>query len=177
LRLSSPPSRDDELRAGARHRPYSLLAPYAVDLSIFLGTRADAQANAAQFPGLDKSRGWSGLASYKHNWTDEWVSNAFASYLAVDLDFRLVNPSVRTKRYGVNLVYTPNVYWAFGVEVDVVDTQIELNGPLGLIPASSLKGQTAYAWIKRIFDPAGRPSHCQQKLQLGRNVGGLLQRG
>src|SRR6185503_8893791 len=31
---------------------------YAVDLSIFLGTRADAQANAARYPGLDKSRGW-----------------------------------------------------------------------------------------------------------------------
>jgi hypothetical protein len=121
---------------------------YAVDSSIFLGTPADVSSLAARFPTTGPTRGWSAVASYHHDWSNKWASNAFVSHIALDLDLVLTKPSVRTTRIGANLTYQPREKWQIGVEVDVLDTQIDINGPLGILPSTSLKGQTAYLWIK-----------------------------
>jgi len=130
---------------------FSSQVTYAVDSSIFLGTTQDVSFLAAKFPTTGPTRGWSAVGSYTHNWSDKWASNAFVSYLAVDIDLIFTKPTVRLTRYGVNLTYQPSDNWTIGVEVDALDAQIDVNGPLGRIPGTSLKGQTAYLWVVRDF--------------------------
>ena len=124
-------------------------AAYAVDSAIFLGTPADVVAFAARFPTPNATRGWSALASYHHDWSDKWASNAFASFNSVDVNLINSNPSVKTSRYGVNLIYQPAVKWTIGAELDLVMTRINLNGPNGAIPGANLKEATAFLWVKR----------------------------
>jgi hypothetical protein len=124
-------------------------AAYAVDSAIFLGTPADVVAFAARFPTAAASRGWSALASYHHNWSDKWASNAFASFNGVDVNLLSSIPSVKTSRYGVNLIYQPDEKWTIGAELDLVMTRINLNGSISAIPGANLKGAAAFLWVKR----------------------------
>jgi hypothetical protein len=135
----------------AKDDMFSAQVSYAVDSSIFLGTATDVGTLAARFPTTGPTRGWSAVASYHHDWSDKWASNVFASYIALDLDLVLTNPSVRTARYGANLIYQPREKWQIGVEVDALDSEIAINGVLGKLPGTSLKGQTAFLWVKRDF--------------------------
>jgi hypothetical protein len=136
----------------------NLSASYAVDSAIFLGTPADVVAFAARFPVPGGTRGWSALASLHHDWSDKWASNAFASFTGIDVNLTNANPSVRTSRYGVNLIYQPAEKWEIGVELDALTTRINLNGSIGLIPGTSIigpsaniSGATAFLWVKREF--------------------------
>ncbi|MBZ9991245.1 porin [Mesorhizobium sp. BH1-1-5] len=124
---------------------------YSVDAPAFLGTAADAAAFAARFPTVGPIQGWSAVASYHHKWSDKWESNAFVSYVAVNLDLFATNPSIRTKRYGVNLIFRPAEKWTIGAEVDALSTHAALNGAVGLIPGANLKGTTDFLWVTREF--------------------------
>ena len=87
-----------------------------------------------------------GQTSFRHS---GWASNAFASFNSVDVNLINSNPSVKTSRYGVNLIYQPAVKWTIGAELDLVMTRINLNGPNGAIPGANLKEATAFLWVKR----------------------------
>ena len=126
-------------------------AAYAVDSAIFLGTPADVVAFAARFPTAGATRGWSALASYHHDWSDKWASNVFASFTGVDVNLTNANPTVKTSRYGVNLIYQPAEKWTIGAELDLVSTRINLNGSIGAIAGANLNGATAFLWAKREF--------------------------
>ncbi|WP_188112684.1 porin [Rhizobium tropici] len=130
---------------------FSASLAYSVDAPAFLGTAADADAFAARFPTVGPIQGWSGVASYHHKWSDKWESNAFASYIAVNLDLFATNPSITTKRYGINLIYQPAEKWTIGAEVDALSTHVALDGAIGLVPGANLKGTTGFLWVKREF--------------------------
>ncbi|TIT58638.1 MAG: hypothetical protein E5W63_18300 [Mesorhizobium sp.] len=69
----------------------------------------------------------------------------------MNLDLFATNPSIRTKRYGVNLIYQPTEKWTIGTEVDALSTHVALNGAVGLIPGADLKGTTDFLWVTREF--------------------------
>ena len=130
---------------------FSAQFTYAVDSSIFLGTQQDVSFVAAKFPNTGPTRGWSAVGSYLHNWSDNWASTAFVSYLALDVDLILTRPTANLLRYGVNLTYRPSDNWTIGMEVDALDAMIDINGPFGKVPDARIKGPTAYLWVTREF--------------------------
>jgi len=130
---------------------FSAQFTYAVDSSIFLGTQQDVSFVAAKFPNTGPTRGWSAVGSYLHNWSDNWASTAFVSYLALDVDLILTRPMANLLRYGVNLTCRPSDNWTIGMEVDALDAMIDINGPIGKVPDARIKGPTAYLWVTREF--------------------------
>lgn len=130
---------DDEL---------SFQATYAVDSSIFLGTSSDISFLAATIPTTGPVKGWSAVVSYLHNWNDDWSSNIFVSHLALDLDLTITRPSVRTTRFGANLVYQIDNHWQAGIEFGYIKAEIDINGVRGIINGASLSGQTGYLWLQ-----------------------------
>jgi hypothetical protein len=130
---------------------FSTQFTYAVNSSIFLGTQQDVSFLTANFPTSGPTRGYSGVASYLHNWSDKWASTAFASYLELDVDLITTSTSAKVLRYGVNLTYEPNDDWTIGAELDYLDARIGDIIPVGQQSGQEFKGPTGYLWIKRSF--------------------------
>ena len=124
---------------------------YAVNSSIFLGTQQDVSFLAANFPTTGPTSGYSGVASYLHNWSDKWASMAFASYLELDVDLVPTSTSAKVLRYGVNVTYAPDDDWTIGAELDYLDARINDIIPVGQQSGREFKGPTGYLWVKRTF--------------------------
>jgi hypothetical protein len=124
---------------------------YAVNSAIFLGTQQDVSFLTANFPTSGPTTGYSGVASYLHNWSDKWASTAFASYLNLDVDLILSSTSAKVLRYGVNLTYAPDDDWTLGGELDYLDARIGDLVPIGQQSGRKFKGPTGYLWVKRAF--------------------------
>jgi hypothetical protein len=129
----------------------SLQASYAVNASPYLGTAADLSSLANTIPVLVTTEGWSIVGSYHHVWSEHWESNVMASYLALDLSLRHVQPSIRTRRYAGNLIWKPAEAFKVGAEVGYVESDIDPGGPLGLLRGASGKGLIGYLFATWSF--------------------------
>lgn len=128
----------------------SLQATYSVNAPIFLGTAANRSELASIVPRALQvaTTGWSGIASYQHNWNDKWTSNFFVSYLALEANTEFAHPSVESSRVAANLIYSPNDNWKLGAEIAKADLTINLNGVSGVLNGTSVSGKTGYLWTK-----------------------------
>lgn len=115
----------------------SFQATYAVDASSYLGTTNDLVVYQSIVRSVGPTKGWSAVASYHHEWSDEWESNVFASFVSVKADLLLAKPESDTFRTAVNLYWKPIKHLKFGVELGYVDLRIEPNGIAGYFDGNS----------------------------------------
>lgn len=106
-------------------------ATYAVDASSYLGTTNDLVVYQSVVRSLGPTKGWSAVASYHHEWSEQFESNIFASFVTVKADLLLAKPSSDTFRTAVNLYWKPVERLKFGIELGYVDLKIEPNGFAG----------------------------------------------
>ncbi|MBS0246632.1 MAG: hypothetical protein JSR61_08415 [Proteobacteria bacterium] len=115
----------------------SFQATYAVDASSYLGTTNDLVTYQNVVRSTGPTKGWSAVASYHHEWSDEFESNVFASFVAVKADLLLAKPESATFRSAVNLYWKPIDHLKFGVEFGYVDMTIAPNGNAGYFTGNS----------------------------------------
>ncbi|MBS0535773.1 MAG: porin [Proteobacteria bacterium] len=109
----------------------SAQATYAVDASSYLGTTNDLVVYQSIVRSVGPTKGWSAVASYHHEWSDEWESNVFASFVSVKADLLLADPESKTFRAAVNVYWKPVKHLKFGAELGYVDMTIAPNGVAG----------------------------------------------
>jgi hypothetical protein len=112
-------------------------ATYAVDASSYLGTTNDLVVYQSVVRSLGPTKGWSAVASYRHDWSDEFESNVFASYVAVKAEMLAARPQSGTFRTAVNLFWKPVDRLKFGIELGYVDIAISPNGFAGYFSGNS----------------------------------------
>jgi hypothetical protein len=131
-----PVSEDDEISAQAT---------YASNASAYLGTNSDLSTFSSTLPFSVETRGWSVVASYHRQWTDQWESNVFVSHLALDIETPLGDPTLTSTRYAGNLIFKPNPAVKVGGELGFLDVKTEMPaGALGAVRGISGKGLTGY---------------------------------
>lgn len=129
----------------------SMQTTYAVNASPFLGTAVDLSALASSLPTTATTRGWSTVVSFHHEWSEQWETNVFASYLALNAELALAQPTVRTKRYGVNLYWRPIDDLRLGVELGHVETELAANGPFNFLSGVSGRALVGYLNVQWSF--------------------------
>jgi hypothetical protein len=115
----------------------SVQATYASDASSYLGITTDLTTFQHTIRSLGPTTGWSAVASYHHVWSDEFESNAFASYVKIDANLLLAKPEAQSLRTGVNLFWKPVDHLKFGIELGTVDIKLEPNGIAGFFNGAS----------------------------------------
>lgn len=115
----------------------SFQATYAVDASSYLGTTNDLVVYQSVVRSTGPTKGWSAVASYHHEWSEELESNVFASFVSVRAELLAARPQSETFRTAVNLFWKPVERLKFGVEFGYVDIAIEPNGFAGYFSGNS----------------------------------------
>jgi hypothetical protein len=115
----------------------SFQATYAVDASSYLGISNDLTVYQNTVRSTGPTIGWSAVASYHHEWSDEFESNAFVSFMKIRADLLLAKPEVRTFRSAVNLYWKPVDKVKLGVEAGFVDGTFAPNGVAGFFDGAS----------------------------------------
>ncbi len=115
----------------------SFQATYAVDASSYLGTTNDLVVYQSIVRSTGPTKGWSAVASYHHEWSEEFESNVFASFVSVEAELLAARPQSETFRSAVNLFWKPVERLKFGIEFGYVDIAIEPNGFAGYFNGNS----------------------------------------
>lgn len=115
----------------------SFQATYAVDASSYLGTTNDLVVYQSIVRSLGPTKGWSAVASYHHEWSEQFESNVFASFVSVEAELLAAKPRSETFRTAVNLYWKPVAHLKFGIELGYVDIRIEPNGFAGYFSGNS----------------------------------------
>lgn len=115
----------------------SFQATYAVDASSYLGTTNDLVVYQSIVRSTGPTKGWSAVASYHHEWSEQFESNVFASFVSVKAELLAAKPESDTFRTAVNLFWKPRDRLKFGVEFGYVDIAIEPNGFAGYFNGNS----------------------------------------
>lgn len=110
---------------------FSFQATYAVDASSYLGTTNDLVVYQSIVRSAGPTKGWSAVASYHHEWSEQFESNVFASFVSVKAELLAAKPQSETFRTAVNLFWKPVERLKFGIELGYVDIAIEPNGFAG----------------------------------------------
>ncbi len=129
----------------------SAQATYAVNASPYLGTSSDLSTLASVIPFKVDTRGWSAVASYHRAWTDEWETNVFVSYLALDIDLPGASPALRTVRLAGNVKWSPLDYVSVGAELGYLHVQADANGSVGIVSGASGEQVTGYLFAELDF--------------------------
>ena len=130
----------------------SMQATYAVNASPYLGTNSDLSQLASVIPFKVDTRGWSAVASYHRAWSDEWESNVFVSYLALDISLPGANPTVRTTRLAANVKVVASGLFQHrrGSRLSRY-VKIEPNGTAGIVSGASGEQLTGYLFAEFDF--------------------------
>ncbi len=115
----------------------SFQATYAVDASSYLGTTNDLVVYQSIVRSTGPTKGWSAVASYHHEWSEQFESNVFASFVSVQAELLAAKPQSQTFRTAVNLFWKPVERLKFGVELGYVDIAVEPNGFAGYFSGNS----------------------------------------
>ena len=126
-------------------------ATYAANASSYLGTKSDLSTLANTLPFSVETRGWSAVASYHRQWSDQWESNVFVSRLELDITTPLGDPRLRSTRYAGNLIFKPRDDIKIGGELGLLDVWIENRGLLGVVRGASGRGLTGYLFVAADF--------------------------
>ena len=110
---------------------------FASDAASYLGINVDLTTYQHLVRSLGPTTGWSAVGSYHHVWSEQFESNAFASYVKIDADLLLAQPAARSLRTGVNLFWKPVDHLKFGVELGTADIKLEPNGVAGYFNGGS----------------------------------------
>lgn len=105
---------------------------YTSDASAYLGISTDLTMYQHTVRSLAPTTGWSAVGGYHHVWSEQFESNAFASFVSLEANLLLASPSARSLRTGINLFWKPIDHLKFGVEFGTVDMQLEPNGVRGI---------------------------------------------
>jgi hypothetical protein len=132
------------LKAIAEDDDFTFQAIYAVDASSYLGTTTDWAMYQSTVRAAGPTQGWSAVGSFHHVFNEQFESNIFASYLALDAELLLAKPSARTFRTGVNLYWKPHDKIKLGAEIGYVDTKLDPQGVLGIFDGASGRATIGY---------------------------------
>lgn len=105
---------------------------YTSDASAYLGIGTDLTVYQHTVRSLAPTTGWSTVAGYKHVWSEQFESNAFASFVKLDANLLLASPEARSLRTAINLFWKPIDHLKFGVEFGVVDMKLDPHGVRGV---------------------------------------------
>lgn len=130
---------------------FSMQATYAVDASPYLGTVQDLSQLSNTIRTTGPTVGWSIVGSLQHVWSEQWKSNLFASYLALDAELRRSRPTVRTKRAGANLQWLPVENLTFTAELGYVDTEFDADRAVGFFNGGSGRALISYLTVESKF--------------------------
>lgn len=125
----------------------SVQATYAVDASPYLGINTDLTTFQNVVHVTGPTTGWSAVASYHHEWSDQFESNIYGSYVSLTADLLLAKPAAQSFRSGLNLYWSPVDHLKFGVELGYVDMKLDPNGMLGFFDGASGHAWTAYLQV------------------------------
>lgn len=123
---------------------FTFQGTYAVDASSYLGMTTDLAIYQHTVRVLGPTQGWSAVGSFHHKFNEQFESNIFASYLALDADLLLAKPSARTFRTGVNLFWKPVEKIKLGAEIGYVDTKLDPQGVLGIFDGATGRATIGY---------------------------------
>lgn len=130
---------------------FSMQATYAVDAVSYLGTTQDLSQLSTTLRTTGPSVGWSVVGSFQHSWSEQWKSNVFASYLALDAELRISQPTVRTKRAGANLQFLPVETLSITGELGYVDTELNADRAIGFFDGTSGRALISYVTVEWKF--------------------------
>ena len=117
---------------------------YTSDAASYLGISTDLTMYQHTVRSLGPTTGWSAVGGYHHVWSDEFESNAFASFVSLDANLLLASPRARSLRTGINLFWKPVDHLKFGIEFGTVDLRLEPNGVRGIFDGA---GGRAYIGV------------------------------
>jgi hypothetical protein len=117
---------------------------YASDAATYLGISTDLTVYQTVVRSTGPTTGWSGVASYHHVWSEQFESNAFASYVAVKNALLFAQPEFRTFRTGVNLFWKPVDKVKVGIEFGMVEGRFDPRGVLGLFNGAGGRAYSGY---------------------------------
>jgi hypothetical protein len=123
---------------------FSMQATYASDASSYLGTTQDLSSLSGIVRVTGPTVGWSIVGSFHHEWSEQWKSNVFASYLALDAELMGARPSIRTRRAGANLQWLPWENLVFTAELGYVEQDIDTDRLFGLFTGVSGRALISY---------------------------------
>ncbi len=121
---------------------FSAQATYAVNAASYLGISTDLTVYQNTVRVTGPTTGWSGVGSVHHEWSEQFESNVFASYLQFHAELLFARPAAQNWRTGINLYWKPKDKLKFGLEFGTVDMKLEPNGILGFF-----NGATGRAYI------------------------------
>jgi hypothetical protein len=75
---------------------------------------------------------------------EQFESNIFVSYLSLNANLLLADPSARTFRTGVNLYWKPVEKIKLGAEIGYVDTKLDPQGVIGIFDGASGRATIGY---------------------------------
>jgi hypothetical protein len=130
---------------------FSMQATYASDASSYLGTAQDLSSLSNTLRTTGPTVGWSVVGSLHHDWSEQWKSNVFVSYLALDAELRTSQPTVRTKRAGANLQFLPVENLSITGELGYVDTQLNADRVVGLFNGTGGRALISYVTVEWKF--------------------------
>jgi len=125
----------------------SLQATAAENASGYLGTAVDFSTMASFLPAAIENKGWSAVASLHHGWSERWASNAFVSWLDLNFYLPAAKPSIRTARFGANLIWKVTKDFRVGAEVGFVDLSVHKNGTVSFFS----DGFGGHQWTSFLF--------------------------
>jgi hypothetical protein len=110
---------------------------YASDASSYLGISTDLTVYQHTVRSLGPTTGWSAVAGFHHVWSEQFESNAFASWVKLQANLLLASPEARSLRTGINLFWKPVRHLKFGVEFGTVDMKFDPHGVRGIFDGSN----------------------------------------
>jgi hypothetical protein len=130
---------------------FSMQATYAIDASPYLGTTQDLSSLSSTLRTTGPTIGWSVVGSLQHVWSEQWKSNVFVSYLALDAELRRSQPTIRTKRGGANLQFLPVESLTITGELGYVDTELHADRAIGFFNGFSGRALISYVTVEWKF--------------------------
>lgn len=138
-----PIGEDDEI---------STQVTYADNASAYLGTNSDLSTFASALPFSVETRGWSVVASYHRQWSEQWESNVFVSHLTLDISTPFGDPKLTSTRYAGNLIFKPYDYVKLGGELGFLDVRTDIpTGALAAVRGVTGRGLTGYLFASVDF--------------------------